>query len=590
MEIILKDRIAAKLEEDLKQWHIERHEPDRYSEQGKRAPRPDVQVDLSKMSKEECQRFMELLDGCGIVGTKILAADIRKYLKAAETGNVEDMQARTVRQAAWMLEHFFAGLPHHIIFSHDAYGGKSHSGYYVADVDYEPAKKGDSREHAVPAKCMVKLVWMEDEHREVNSVSFSDEGCLGRTPREILTGLGYAPETPDLMTKLAKETERYYWAKELVGTQFVAAGMGVVDLDDASAKREIGWFTSFGRARKLKLDHFGVETRVVVDVLEEKDDVERRRGRDEGFDPYRWHSWNLKFFSQNEDEVAKHLEADEDTAERPDVEVPVHPLVPCFDLVRHLRMRIHVNNMEKYVYRRNVAENLILPDRDWRMVNLLVDQSRNTFRDVVAGKGASMNVLSEGPPGTGKTVTAEVFAEFKERPLYTVQCSQLGTTPGDVAANLAVVLARANRWNAILLLDEADVYIRKRGGDIDQNAIVGVFLRLLEYASCILFMTTNLADNVDDAVASRCIARLHYGPPTVGDQVKIWMVLSRLNSIPLTEEDARLFAERHPGISGRDVKNLLKLASFVAQSEGKPLAVETLEYVLQFKPTNGEGQ
>jgi len=186
---------------------------------------------------------------------------------------------------------------------------------------------------------------------------------------------------------------------------------------------------------------------------------------------------------------------------------------------------------------------------------------------------------------THNTVTAEVFAEFKERPLYTIQCSQLGTSPEKVEANLAVALARANRWNAILLLDEADVYIRKRGADLEQNAIVGVFLRLLEFASCILFMTTNLPDNVDDAIASRCIARLHYGPPTVEDQVKIWMVLSRLNGIPLTEGDARSFARRHPAISGRDVKNLLKLASFVAQAEGKPLTLETLEYVLQFKPT-----
>jgi hypothetical protein len=538
------------------------------------------------MSKEECQRFMELLEGCGIVGTKILAADIRKYLKAAETGDVEGMQARTVRQASWMLEHFFAALPHHVIFSHDAYGGRSHTGYYVSDVDYEPAKKGDSREHAEPARCTIKLVWMEDERREVSEISFSDEGCLGRTPREILTGLGYAPETPELMAKLAEETERYYWARELVGTQFVAGGVGVVDLDDASARRQIdGWFTLFGRSRKLKLDHFGIETRVVVDVLVEKDDVKRDRDRDKGFDPYRWHSWNLKFFTQNEDEVAKHLEADEDTAERPEIEVPVHPLVPCFDLRRHLRMRIHVNNIEKYAYNRDAAKNLVLPDRDWRMINLLVDQSKNSFQDVVAGKGASMNVLAEGPPGTGKTVTAEVFAEFKERPLYTVQCSQLGTSPESVETNLAVALARANRWNAILLLDEADVYIRKRGADLEQNAIVGVFLRLLEHASCILFMTTNLPDNVDDAIASRCIARLHYGPPTVEDQVKIWMVLSRLNGIPLTEGDARSFAKRHPSISGRDVKNLLKLASFVAQAEGKALTLETLEYVLQFKPT-----
>ena len=40
---------------------------------------------------------------------------------------------------------------------------------------------------------------------------------------------------------------------------------------------------------------------------------------------------------------------------------------------------------------------------------------------------------------------------------------------------------RAQRWGAVMLIDEADVYIKRRDDDITMNAVVGVFLRVLEY-------------------------------------------------------------------------------------------------------------
>jgi hypothetical protein len=334
------------------------------------------------------------------------------------------------------------------------------------------------------------------------------------------------------------------------------------------------------------MNNFGLDSRVVVDVLYEKDSERHDRShRTPSFDLYRWHEWNLRFFSPSEDALVRHLEADEDTADRPIVQVPVHPLVPCFDLRRHVRLRVHVNNLTPYEYRREVAAGLVLPDVDRKMINILVDQSQNTFQDIVSGKGQSMNILSSGPPGTGKTATAEVFAEFKGRPLYTIQCSQLGLEPGEVESSLSIILQRANRWNAVLLLDEADVYIRRRAADIQQNAIVGVFLRVLEYASCILFMTTNLPENVDDAVASRCIVHLHYDVPTPLAQAKIWHILAELNGIQLDVASVNAFVAKHPNLTGRDVKNLLKLASFICEADGVEMSSEILELALRFKPT-----
>jgi SpoVK/Ycf46/Vps4 family AAA+-type ATPase len=138
----------------------------------------------------------------------------------------------------------------------------------------------------------------------------------------------------------------------------------------------------------------------------------------------------------------------------------------------------------------------------------------------------------------------------------------LGMTPSDVETQLKKVLHRAERWGAILLIDEADVYIHARGNDMVQNAIVGVFLRVLEYYRGVLFMTTNRGTVIDDAIVSRLTARFRYENPNKDEQFKLWTVLSRENDIELDPVDIKHIVNSTvmPCVSGRDIKNLLKLA------------------------------
>ena len=542
----------------------------------------DGVIDMSALSRSECVALEKLMRESRLPGSKIVAADIRKYLAAATKG-VDKLRARTCRQAAWMLEKFITDLPHHLFFRRDDYGGNSYAAYYVADVEYEPEKPGNSRREREPEYVEIELWYIDAENRHRSSIILYRGDCLERTCLEILADKGYVPESPRLVENLRRETELFYAMTKRVGQQMIARGKGICDIDSATKSSDQ---RAYGRD-EIVLDRFGL-TNVVIDVLEEtdKDDEMRsRRSTRESPDPFRWHEWNMRFFTPAEDDLVRHMEADDDTAEPIDFEIPVHPLVPCFDLRRHLRMRIHVSNLKPYQYDRSIGAKLVIPERDWKMVELLVDHSSNEFKDVISNKGRSMNVLSTGKPGVGKTLTAEIFAEYKERPLYTVQCSQLGMKPSEVEKNLSIIMARANRWNAVLLLDEADVYIRRRGKDLKQNAIVGAFLRILEYASCILFMTTNLAESVDDAVASRCIARLNYATPSPADQTRIWKILAGVNNIALADIDIAKIVKAHPTLTGRDVKNLLKLASLKCGA-GQPINPADIEYASQFKPTN----
>lgn len=92
---------------------------------------------------------------------------------------------------------------------------------------------------------------------------------------------------------------------------------------------------------------------------------------------------------------------------------------------------------------------------------------------MVKGKGKGLVILLHGSPGVGKTSTAECVATHTGRPLFPITCGDLGAaTAAEVEKNLDIFFDLARKWNAVLLLDEADVFLSSRGSDMRQNSLV----------------------------------------------------------------------------------------------------------------------
>ncbi|KAL9080406.1 MAG: hypothetical protein Q9157_000791 [Trypethelium eluteriae] len=133
------------------------------------------------------------------------------------------------------------------------------------------------------------------------------------------------------------------------------------------------------------------------------------------------------------------------------------------------------------------------------------------FTDYIQGKGEGQVFLLHGPPGTGKTLTAESVAEFTKRPLLSITTADLGDDPIQLERNLLTFFRDANDWGAIVLLDEADVYMERRSiDDLMRNSVVSIFLRALDYFKGILFLTTNRVGLFDDAFMSRIHVQIGY--------------------------------------------------------------------------------
>ncbi|NED68046.1 AAA family ATPase, partial [Streptomyces sp. SID10244] len=104
-------------------------------------------------------------------------------------------------------------------------------------------------------------------------------------------------------------------------------------------------------------------------------------------------------------------------------------------------------------------DKLVLPDDQRELLNILTTDISVFTGDIIDGKSAGNVILAMGRPGVGKTLTAEVYAEATGRPLYSIHSGSLGVTAELVRKNLEVIFDRAKRWDAVLLLDEADVFV-----------------------------------------------------------------------------------------------------------------------------------
>ncbi|KAH0443900.1 hypothetical protein CcaCcLH18_00726 [Colletotrichum camelliae] len=165
-----------------------------------------------------------------------------------------------------------------------------------------------------------------------------------------------------------------------------------------------------------------------------------------------------------------------------------------------------------------------------------------TNQDLVRGKGSGLFILLHGVPGVGKTATAEAVAQANNKPLFSMTCGDLGVDPSIVDDNLTDIFRLAQIWDRVLLLDEADIFLAKRDNhNLKRNALVSVFLRVLEHYGGILFLTTNRVGTLDEAFKSRIHISLYYEPLNRNQTLEIFIL--NLKKLRVIEAEKQAFLE-----------------------------------------------
>lgn len=270
-------------------------------------------------------------------------------------------------------------------------------------------------------------------------------------------------------------------------------------------------------------------------------------------------------------------------------QMPSHFQFLVYDLDAHVHAWAPPSTMTEYVYQPEKVKLLVLPEEHRDLIDILTSDSDVLMEDVVEGKSGGTIILLEGKPGLGKTLLPEVYAEAMERALYRIHAGQLGITPETVEKGLANVYANAARWGAVVLIDEADVYIRERDSSMEHNAVVAAMLVAFERQTAISFLCTNRSNDVDEAVISRCIAVVHFDMPTAENSKEIWRIQARTIGVDVSEEVIDEIVAHHrteDGVqraSGRDIRALLKLAYRYNLRRGVPIDAALLKQLGAFK-------
>ncbi|KAK4185746.1 mitochondrial sorting [Podospora australis] len=250
-----------------------------------------------------------------------------------------------------------------------------------------------------------------------------------------------------------------------------------------------------------------------------------------------------------------------------------------------------VEQIDDVSWNSNAFDRLVLP-ADQKELILAFSESQlagSNFDDVITGKGKGIICLLSGPPGVGKTLTAEAVAENLKVPLHMLSSGDLGSDPWEVERELNSILELVARWNAILLLDECDVFLEARSThELERNKIVSIFLRTLEYYEGIMFMTTNRVDDIDAAFQSRIHVSIEYPDLTSASRRTIWRNFLNGSTIKssLTEKDINELAELK--LNGRQIKNVLKTAQLLAARKKSPtldrMFIETILIIEKKRP------
>jgi SpoVK/Ycf46/Vps4 family AAA+-type ATPase len=262
------------------------------------------------------------------------------------------------------------------------------------------------------------------------------------------------------------------------------------------------------------------------------------------------------------------------------------PELRCFALQHKKWARAWISDLEEVEFNDLAYPSLRLP-HDYKELLLAFAEAQIDgygFDDVIAGKGQGILMLLAGSPGTGKTLTAESMAEHMKRPLYSISAGELGSSAGGMEQALDRVLELSTRWNAVLLLDEADVFLlRRTDNDINRNSIVSVFLRKLEYYRGIMFLTTNRVHSIDDAFKSRIHIAIRYPDLDTETRLSIWRNFIRRTTniyqygIDIAEDDINQLAELE--LNGREIRNVVKSAQLLASRTKQPLQKRHLDTV-----------
>lgn len=255
----------------------------------------------------------------------------------------------------------------------------------------------------------------------------------------------------------------------------------------------------------------------------------------------------------------------------------------CYRQIRHRLERKAVRIEPRYAW-----DDIILPDEQKELLRNACNQIK--YRSLVYGEwgferklayGKGLSMLFAGPPGTGKTMSAQVVAKELAMELYKIDLSQVVSKYiGETEKNLHEIFAEARKSGAILFFDETDALFGKRSEVKDAhdkyaNIETAYLLQKMEEYDGISVLATNLLNNIDEAFLRRIRYVVKFPFPDAEHREKIWRTTFPRET-PLADDVDFGWLSRKYEIAGGNIKNVVVSAAFLAADEGEKVGMRHL--------------